>query len=163
MSAIPLAQFDELVPEEPHSLAIHSLGTHGLERTGHHGQVEAMGVSQHKLPSWDDLHVLTAAADFRALVEEVREATGGIPIGVKLSAQQIEADLDAALDIGVDYVILDGRGGGTGAAPLLLRDNISVPTIPALERARRHLDRAGAHHVSLVITGGLRSPPSWIP
>ncbi len=45
-------------------------------------------------------------------------------------------DLDAALAVGVDYVILDGRGGGTGAAPLIFRDNISVPTIPALARAR---------------------------
>ena len=43
--------------------------------------------------------------------------------------------------LGVDYVILDGRGGGTGAAPLIFRDHISVPTIPALARARRHLDR----------------------
>ncbi len=58
------------------------------------------------------------------------------------------------LRIGVDYVILDGRGGGTGAAPLVFRDNISVPTIPALARARRHLDAAGADHVTLVITGG---------
>ena len=36
----------------------------------------------------------------------------------------------------MDYIILDGRGGGTGAAPLIFRDNISVPTIPALARAR---------------------------
>ena len=48
-----------------------------------------------------------------------------------------------------DYVILDGRGGGTGAAPKLFRDNISVPTIPALARARRHLDRADADGVSM--------------
>ena len=79
--------------------------------------------------------------DFRSLADEVRAASGGIPIGAKLSAQHIEADIDAALRIGVDYVILDGRGGGTGAAPLVFRDNISVPTIPALARARRHLDR----------------------
>ena len=26
----------------------------------------------------------------------------------------VEADIDAALEIGVDYIILDGRGGGTG-------------------------------------------------
>lgn len=73
-----------------------------------------------------------------------------------MSAQHIEADLDAALTVGVDYVILDGRDGGTGAAPLLFRDNISVPTIPALARARRHLDRSDAEDVTLIITGGLR-------
>ena len=84
----------------------------------------------------------------------MREATGGIPIGVKLSAKHIEQDLQAALDIGVDYVILDGRGGGTGAAPLLFRDNISVPTIPALARARRYLDEQGRDDVTLIIPGG---------
>ena len=94
---------------------------------------------------------------FRDLAEEVREVSGGIPIGAKLSAQHIEADIDAALRIGVDYIILDGRGGGTGAAPVLFRDHISVPTIPALARARRHLDSLERGDVTLVITGGLRT------
>lgn len=105
---------------------------------------------------------LTTIADFREVAAHVREITGGIPIGFKLSAQRIEDDLEAALDIGVDYVILDGRGGGTGAAPLIFRDNISVPTIPALARARRFLDRSDASDVTLVITGGLRTPPDFI-
>jgi glutamate synthase domain-containing protein 2/nitrite reductase/ring-hydroxylating ferredoxin subunit len=100
--------------------------------------------------------------DYRRFAGEVREATGGIPIGVKLSAQHIERDIEAALEIGVDYIILDGRGGGTGAAPLLFRDNISVPTIPALARARRYLDQQGRSDVSLVITGGLRLPADFI-
>jgi len=99
--------------------------------------------------------------DFRKIAEEVREATGGIPIGYKLSAQHIEADIDAALVVGVDYIILDGRGGGTGAAPLIFRDNISVPTIPALARARRHLTKLKRDDVSLIITGGLRTPADF--
>jgi glutamate synthase domain-containing protein 2 len=101
---------------------------------------------------------LTQYRDFAA---EVRELSGGIPVGFKLSAQHIEKDLDAALEIGVDYVILDGRGGGTGAAPLIFRDNISVPTLPALARARRHLTTSGADHVTLIITGGLRTPADF--
>lgn len=105
---------------------------------------------------------LTTTRDFQEVAAEVREATGGIPVGVKMSAQHIENDLDAALAIGVDYVILDGRGGGTGAAPLLFRDNISVPTIPALARARRHLGASGAKDVTLVITGGLRTPADFL-
>ena len=99
--------------------------------------------------------------DFKKCAGEVREATGGIPVGFKLSAQHIEADIDAALAIGVDYIILDGRGGGTGAAPLIFRDNISVPTIPALARARRHLDSLGRTDITLVITGGLRTPADF--
>jgi hypothetical protein len=66
----------------------------------------------------------------RDFADEVRSRTGGIPIGYKLSAQHIEKDIDAALEVGVDYIILDGRGGGTGAAPIIFRDNISVPTNP---------------------------------
>jgi glutamate synthase domain-containing protein 2 len=108
-------------------------------------------VSPSRFPDWDTLE------DFRDFTAEVRERTGGIPVGFKLSAQHIEQDIDAALEIGVDYIILDGRGGGTGAAPLIFRDHISVPTMPAIARARRHLDRNAASHVTLVATGGLRT------
>jgi len=104
---------------------------------------------------------LTTVDDYRDLAAAVRETSGGIPIGAKLSAQHIEADLDTALEIGVDYVILDGRGGGTGAAPQIFRDHISVPTIPALARARRHLD-ACESDVTLVITGGLRTHADFV-
>ena len=100
----------------------------------------------------------TTLLDARALVDHVRERSGGIPVGVKMSAQHVEEDLDAALDLGADYVILDGRGGGTGAAPTIFRDTISVPTMAALARARRHLDLAGARQVTLIATGGLRRP-----
>jgi len=112
-------------------------------------------VSPARFPDWDSV------GDFKKFADEVREYTGGIPIGFKLSAQHIENDIDAALEIGCDYVILDGRGGGTGAAPLIFRDNISVPTIPALGRARRHLDSRGRSDVTLIITGGLRTPADF--
>jgi glutamate synthase domain-containing protein 2 len=104
---------------------------------------------------------LTTIGDFQDIAAAVREESGGIPIGAKLSAQRIEADLDAALEIGVDYVILDGRGGGTGAAPVMFRDHISVPTIPALARARRHLDRCESE-VTLIATGGLRTHTDFV-
>ena len=99
---------------------------------------------------------------FREFADRVRERSGGIPVGFKLSANHIEADIDFALEAGADYIILDGRGGGTGAAPLLFRDHISVPTIPALARARAQLDRSGAGDVTLIITGGLRVPEDFI-
>lgn len=99
---------------------------------------------------------LKTSADFRSLAEEVRRITGGIPVGFKIAASHIERDIDFALECEADYIILDGRGGGTGAAPTILRNNINVPTIPALARARRHLDKVGAGDVTLVITGGLR-------
>ena len=99
---------------------------------------------------------MKSVEDFKAFAEEVRKRTGGIPVGFKIAASHIEADIDFALKVGVDYIILDGRGGGTGSAPTILRDNINVPTIPALARARKHLDMVGASGVTLIITGGLR-------
>nr|WP_321246131.1 glutamate synthase-related protein [uncultured Psychroserpens sp.] len=94
--------------------------------------------------------------DFKVFANKVRERTGGIPIGFKIAASHIEKDIQFALDVGVDYIILDGRGGGTGSAPTILRDHINVPTIPALARARKYMDKVGATDVTLVITGGLR-------
>ena len=108
-------------------------------------------ISPPRFPDWEHISQIK---DFTA---EVRENTGGIPIGYKLSAQHVERDIDAALEIGVDYIILDGRGGGTGAAPEIFRDHISVPTIPALARARRHLNRLGRHDITLGVTGGMRN------
>ncbi len=112
-------------------------------------------ISPPRFPDWEH------EEDFRNFAAEVREATGGIPIGFKLSAQHIEEDLDAALRIGVDYVIVDGRGGATGAAPEIFKNNISVPTLPALARARRYLDERGCKDVTLIITGGLRTPADF--
>lgn len=107
-------------------------------------------VSPARFPDWDNIE---AYRDFAA---EVRESTDGIPIGVRLSAQHIERDIEAALHIGVDYIILDGRGSGAGAATLLFRDNISVPTIPALARAQRYLNKKGCNKVlALSMPGGI--------
>ncbi|MEO0379490.1 MAG: glutamate synthase-related protein [Pseudomonadota bacterium] len=113
-------------------------------------------ISPARFPDWSD------PDQIRDFADQVRDRTGGIPIGYKLSAQHIEKDIDAALAVGVDYIILDGRGGGTGAAPIIFRDNISVPTIPALARAKAHLDRLDRNDVSLVITGGLRKPADFV-
>ncbi len=105
---------------------------------------------------------LVNPSDFTDLADTIRDRTGGIPIGFKMSAQHIEADIDFALEVGVDYIILDGRGGGTGAAPEIFKNNISVPTMAALARARRHLDSSGADAVTLVVTGGLRTESDFV-
>ena len=133
----------------------------GNKVTGKIVEVRGLGVGEDAI-SPPTFSTMTSAKDFKKLADEVRERSGGIPIGFKLSAQHIEDDIDFALDASADYIILDGRGGGTGAAPLLFRNNISVPTIPALARARRHLDIRSGRDVTLIITGGLRVP-SMVP
>jgi len=133
----------------------------GAKVTQRIADVRGLEVGQDAIsPSrFDDLET---PSDFATIADQVREATGGIPIGFKLSAQHIEEDLDFALEATADYVILDGRGGATGAAPDIFKNNISVPTIPALARARRHLDARGAHDVTLIITGGLRTEADFV-
>ena len=110
-------------------------------------------------PTFPDLR---EPSDFRRVADSVRERTGGIPIGFKISAQHIEDDIDFAVAASADYLILDGRGGGTGAAPAIFKQNISVPTIPALARARRHLDARAGREVTLIITGGLRVESDFV-
>ena len=110
-------------------------------------------------PTFADLN---SPSDFRKVADEVREATGGVPIGFKLSAQHIERDIDFALEASADYIIMDGRGGGTGAAPNVFKQNISVPTMAAVARARRHLDSKGCTDVTLIATGGLRTESDFV-
>jgi len=95
--------------------------------------------------------------DLKATVTYLRLKTGGKPIGIKLAAGHIEEDIDRALYAGVDFITIDGRAGGTGASPKVVKNATSVPTIFALARARKILDLREAKTVSLIITGGLRT------
>jgi methylamine---glutamate N-methyltransferase subunit C len=134
----------------------------GSKNTGKISQVRQLPEGQPAIspPTFSDL---SSAQDFKRFADRVREISGGIPVGFKLSANHIERDIQFALDASADYIILDGRGGGTGAAPEIFRDHISVPSIPALARARRYLDDQGASgRVTLIITGGLRLPMDFV-
>ncbi|MBI9092409.1 MAG: rubredoxin [Desulfobacterium sp.] len=94
--------------------------------------------------------------DLKRTVDSLRDRTGGKPVGLKLAAGHLEDDMEIALFAGVDFITIDGRAGGTAAAPKVVKNAASVPTIFALARARRVLDARGADQVSLIITGGLR-------
>ena len=94
--------------------------------------------------------------DLRQKVEWLREKSGGKPIGIKLAAGHIEADLEFALAAAPDFITLDGRSGATGAAPKVVKNSASVPTLFAVARARKVLDQMRAGNVSLVVTGGMR-------
>ncbi|MDF0752438.1 glutamate synthase-related protein [Marinobacter sp. 71-i] len=134
----------------------------GNKNTGKISEVRGIkeGETVTSPPTFEDLR---SVEDFQQFAKRVRDITGGIPVGFKLSANHIERDVQFALDAGADYIILDGRGGATGAAPEIFRDHISVPTIPALARARRYLDDHGASgRVTLIVTGGLRVPIDFV-
>jgi len=134
----------------------------GVKNTGRIAEVRGIPAGEPAISPATFLELHTAE-DYKRFADRVREVTGGIPIGFKLSANHIEKDIAFALEASADYIILDGRGGGTGAAPLLFRDHISVPSIPALARARHYLDKQGVSgKVTLIATGGLRVPSDFI-
>ena len=93
--------------------------------------------------------------DLKNLITQLRYASEGRPVGVKIAAGRIERDLAFCVYAEPDFITIDGRGGATGSSPKLLRDSASVPTIYALYRARKYLDSIGSD-ISLIITGGLR-------
>ena len=98
---------------------------------------------------------INSKEDLKDMVEWLRAASEGRPIGIKIAAGRIEKDLEYCVYAQPDFITIDGRGGATGASPRLVRDATSVPTIYALYRARKYLDEVGAD-IQLVITGGLR-------
>lgn len=94
--------------------------------------------------------------ELKSRVDWLREKSGGRPIGVKLAAGDIEADLEFAVYARPDFITIDGRAGSTGSAPKFVKASTSIPTLFALSRARKYLDENDAEGISLIITGGLR-------
>ncbi len=88
-----------------------------------------------------------------AFIARLRELSGGKPVGFKLCIGQPWEFLGvckAMLETGVypDFIVVDGKEGGTGAAPLEFADHIGIasargPRVRA-RRADRHR-RQGAH------------------
>jgi len=93
--------------------------------------------------------------DLRREVARVRQVLEGKPVGGKITAGHIEGDLAVVLAAEPDFVTIDCRGGGTGSAPTFLKDNVCLPPIFAIHRAREFLDAAESG-VTLCVTGGFR-------
>lgn len=102
---------------------------------------------------------LNSPAEIQARIDWIRSINPGVPIGIKFAAAKLEADLAAACELDVDFITIDGRPGGTGAAPKHVKDHIGIPTVYALPRARKWLDEHGMGHITLCVTGGFRTPP----
>jgi len=92
--------------------------------------------------------------DLRKKVEWLRKITDGVPIIIKLAAGDVENDIKLAVKTNPDIIAIDGKGGGTGAAPEVMLDEVGIPTLAILARARETLDKMGARQ-ELWIGGGL--------
>ncbi len=96
------------------------------------------------------------AEDLKRKVDWLREKSEGKPVGVKIAAGRIEADLEIVIKAEPDFITIDGRPGATAASPKFVKDSTSVPTIFALHRAKNFLEKRNIKDISLIITGGLR-------
>ena len=99
--------------------------------------------------------------DLKRMVDDLREMSNRLPIGVKIAAGHIEEDLEFISHSGCDFITIDGRGGATGSSPKYLKDASTVPTVYALARARRYMDEHDMCQ-QLVITGGLRTSRDFV-
>lgn len=78
--------------------------------------------------------------DLAKKVKWLRKVTGDVPIIIKLGAGDIENDIKLAVKANPDIIAIDGLEGGTGAAPEVMLNDVGIPTMAALIRARKILD-----------------------
>ncbi len=78
--------------------------------------------------------------DFREKISWLKKVSGNVPIITKIAAGEVEKDVELAVNAGSDIIAVDGMEGGTGAAPEVMFNEVGIPTIPALVRARKKLD-----------------------
>ncbi|WP_371363273.1 hypothetical protein SRRS_42060 [Sporomusa rhizae] len=94
--------------------------------------------------------------DWPAFMQNLRQRANGIPIGLKLMAtDRLEEELAVAVNLGFDAVILDGSDGGSHATVPIKQDDLGVPNIYTLVRAKRYLEGT---QISLVVAGRFFTP-----
>lgn len=110
-----------------------------------------MGEDVHSPAYHTDIKDLNA---MRKRIQWIKKITGGKPVIVKLGAGDVERDVKACVKVGADVIAIDGIAGGTGAAPEVMLDDVGLPLIPAIVRARNVLDKIKARQ-ELIVGGGL--------
>ena len=94
---------------------------------------------------------------------KLRDLSGGKPVGIKLCVGQpheLFAIMKAMRETGVrlDFIVVDGAEGGTGAAPVELSNSVGMPMREGLIFARNALIGSGLkHEVRLASAGKVHS------
>lgn len=88
-----------------------------------------------------------SADEMLDVVETIAERTG-LPVGIKSAVGQMAfweelADEMSKGERGVDFISIDGGEGGTGAAPLVFSDHVSLPFKIGFSRVYRTFSEAG--------------------
>lgn len=91
-------------------------------------------------------------------VEDIAQQTGK-PVGIKSAVGDLKFWEDLAKlmergDRGVDYIAIDGGEGGTGAAPLVFSDHVSLPFKIGFSRVYAIMARHGLHEKIVFVGSG---------
>ena len=86
--------------------------------------------------------------EFMEFLGQLRELSGGKPVGFKLCIghrREFMCMVKAMLETGImpDFIVIDGKEGGTGAAPLEFANHIGTPMIEGLTFVHNTLRGAG--------------------
>jgi glutamate synthase domain-containing protein 2 len=105
-------------------------------------------------------HDIYSIEDLRGLIYAIKETTGyEKPVAVKVSAvHNIAAIVSGIARAGADIIAIDGFRGGTGAAPMRIRQSMGIPIELAISSADKRLrEERIRHEVSLIAAGGIRN------
>lgn len=100
-------------------------------------------------------HDVDSLLDF---VEQIAESTG-LPVGIKSAVGEEQFWVDLATQMqrgsrGVDFITIDGGEGGTGAAPLVFANHVSLPFKLGFSRVYRTFAEQGVHDKVVFIGSG---------
>ncbi len=105
-------------------------------------------------------HDIYSIEDLSQLIYAIKEATDyEKPVSVKIAAvHNVAAIASGIVRAGADVITIDGFRGGTGAAPMVIRDNVGIPIELALAAVDERLRSEGIrNHASIICAGGIRS------
>lgn len=99
------------------------------------------------------------AAGLLRFVQQLRELSGGKPVGFKLCIGDTKEFEDICVQMNVlkiypDFITVDGAEGGTGAAPPEFSDGVGMPLEPALIFVNRTLKNYNVRDKVKVIASG---------
>lgn len=97
--------------------------------------------------------------EFMRFLGRLRELSGGKPVGFKLCIghrREFMCMVKAMLETGIvpDFIVVDGKEGGTGAAPLEFSNHIGTPLVEGLTFVHNTLRGAGLRGRIRVGAGG---------
>jgi len=105
-------------------------------------------------------HDIYSIEDLSQLIYAIKEATDYTkPVSVKISAvHNVAAIASGIVRAGADAVTIDGFRGGTGASPMVIRDNVGIPIELALAAVDQRLrDEGIRNNASILCAGSIRN------